>query len=222
MIQAQNKLLIAAMPSSGSDWFADCLLKSSAQLVTHATAKEPLNPICNLDHFDVLAKVFGCEAEPAIASIAASPSQSQVDEVLPIALGPQVNFIKEVWVGYQLPQLQQHFHTITLTRSYDNTFPPSRVRVYSWYLALARSIELNLELNHHANLSKMFRYRVVTAHRMYQKLLQQHSNHLAWEHLMEADIFQLQATFRSLQLDRFADVEQLASIITTTRQQRKI
>jgi hypothetical protein len=211
-----KKLLIAAMPSSGSDWFASCILKSTDQLISHPTAKEPLNPICNLEHFDTLAKVFGCEAEPAIEPIAACPTQEQVEEAISIALPPEVNFIKEVWVGYQLPQLAEHFQIITLTRSSINTFPPSRVRVYSWYLALAKSIEINRNLR----LSQSMRQRVSQAHELYRAQLLTHSLTLSWEFLMEANRSQLESRFDQVLLSQHLDCGQLAELIISTRAKR--
>jgi hypothetical protein len=213
----QKKLLLAAMPSSGSDWFASCILKSSDRLVSHPTAKEPLNPICNLQHFDALARVFGCEAEPAIANIAANPSKQLVDEAIAIAIPPEVNFIKEVWVGYQLPQLQRHFEIITLTRSLSNTFPPSRIRVYAWYLALARSIELNsgrmLPTAMHERVARAFLL-------YYSRLRYGWPTTLSWEFLMQAERPQLIDCFYELKLGQYLNCELLAENIIATRTAR--
>lgn len=200
------------MPSSGSDWFASCILAVS-DLRAHPTAKEPLNPICNIEHFDLIATAFGCEAANTLRRIAAPPRQDTVDHVLELAIPPEVNFVKEVWCGYQLEQLEDHFHILTMTRSAVNTFPPTRVRVYSWYLALARSIESNL----HIDLPSTLHARIAVAHELYRSLLAAYPTTVTWEFLMEADSQQLAVHFDSIQLNRFLDTIKLSTKIVETR-----
>ena len=210
-----NRLLIAAMPSSGSDWFASCILAVS-ELQAHPTAKEPLNPICNIAHFDLIATAFGCEAANTIRRIAAPPRQDTVDHVLELAIPPEVNFVKEVWCGYQLEQLEDHFHIVTMTRSHANTFPPTRVRVYSWYLALARSIESNL----HVDLPSTLIARITVAHEIYRSLLAAYPTTVTWEFLMTGTPKQLAVHFDSIQLNQFLDTQKLSTKIVETRQPR--
>jgi hypothetical protein len=124
-------LLISAIPSSGSDWFASCISKAS----THSYYREFFNPICNWPLADDLGTVFGCESAKYAHNIArrTPAGDREVDEIIEALWKPSgYTMTKEVWVTEKLEALSKHFRVICFSRTPERSMPPNRARVVGW------------------------------------------------------------------------------------------
>lgn len=129
-------LLISAIPSSGSDWFASCISKAS----THSYCREFFNPICNWPLADELGTVFGCESAKYAHNITGrTPAgDREVDEIIEALWKPSgYTMTKEVWATEKLEALSKHFRVICFSRSPERSMPPNRARVVGWMHAYA-------------------------------------------------------------------------------------
>jgi len=129
-------LMISAIPSSGSDWFASCLLRASR----HVYYREFFNPLCNWENADRLGTVFGCESQKYSRNIfkTAFSGDRAIAQIFDELWVPSGNTMtKEVWVTEKLPALACHFNVVCFSREPKNSLPPGRARTVSWFHACA-------------------------------------------------------------------------------------
>lgn len=132
----ENNLLISAIPSSGSDWFASCISKASS----HSYYREFFNPICNWPLADKIGAVFGCESAKYAHNITrlALPHDTGVDKIVETIWKPSgYTMTKEVWVTEKLSALSEHFRIVCFSRTPERSMPPNRARVVAWMHAYA-------------------------------------------------------------------------------------
>lgn len=181
-----QRLLLASVPSSGSDWLAKCFTDAVPELVTPAVAdpmrygnvKEFFNPICN-QACGPVCRYFGCELTSCRDALTRELEADELQHVMeqwPAA----ATFTKETFAVFQLPRLANRFQIVSLVRSTANTFPPKRLRVWSWYqnIGLAMGFPLNGIVSVHAH--------AMAAHLAYAAALKSFSptKPLEWENLV--------------------------------------
>lgn len=181
-----QRLLLASVPSSGSDWLAKCFVEAVPELVTPAVAdpmrygqvKEFFNPICN-QKCGPVADYFGCELHSSMGKLTRSLEHEELEHVM-CHWPENATFTKETFAVFQLPRLASRFQIVSLVRSTSNTFPPNRLRVWSWYqnigLALGSPLMEKVGVRAHA----------MAAHVAYCEVLKSLSPTptLEWERLM--------------------------------------
>jgi hypothetical protein len=148
---------ILAMPSSGSDWFAECYRRALGLNYFH---KEFFNPMCNAD----CPKGFGSECVSNYKHIA-TPEPEQ--NAMRTFLNSGYTLNKEVFCAFNVEWFADRFDCITLFRSTESTFPPGRLRVYQWYDAVWNSLN---DAGHRLSQSTV-RGRAVEAHTVMLKQL---------------------------------------------------
>ena len=124
-------LLMQTLPNSGSTWFGNLL----GQHIPGCNYfnKEFFNPICNLKHEAVLKRNFGSELVSCYRNIA-TPGDEHIDADIEATWGSEnFTFTKECNSAFKLPVFVRHFNCFVFLRSAANTFPPGRVRVWSFY-----------------------------------------------------------------------------------------
>lgn len=127
--------MLLTVPSSGSDWLARVLARNAK---VNYYEKEFFNPICNRKHGAALERDFGCELVSCYQNIARdAATQPGIGLTIDRTWGrEQYTFDKEVWSAFKIPAFVERFRCALLYRSPQQTFPPSRDRVYSWYDAI--------------------------------------------------------------------------------------
>lgn len=129
------------MPNSGSDWLCRSLAACSPGV--RYFDKEFFNPITNGQYGDVLETAFGCEMVSCHRNIATSVERQR--EALEAAYAQtwcreSYDFDKEVFAAWKVSWLAEHFELGFLVRDAVGIFPPSRVRVWSWYDAVYNAL----------------------------------------------------------------------------------
>ena len=124
-------LLMLTLPNSGSTWFASLLAEHIPDCSYYS--KEFFNPVCNLKHELVLRRNFGCELVECYRNIA-TPGDEHIDDDIRLTWGAEpYTFTKECNSAFKLPVFDRHFNCFVFLRKAENTFPPGRVRVWSFY-----------------------------------------------------------------------------------------
>jgi hypothetical protein len=124
-------LLMLTMPNSGSTWFAKLLAERVPGCRYYD--KEFFNPVCNLKHELTLRRNFGSELISCYRNIA-SPGDSYVDDDIVDTWGTEnYNFTKECQSGFKLDAFLRHFRVFVFLRPEEESFPPKRARVWSFY-----------------------------------------------------------------------------------------
>src|SRR5450759_2213135 len=127
----QKPLLMLSLPNSGSTWFAAVLARHLPDCRYYE--KEFFNPICNLKHEAVLRRNFGSELVCCYRNIAL-PGDARIDDDIRNTWGVEdYTFTKECQSAFKLPAFVRHFKCFVMLRSREQTFPPGRVRVWSFY-----------------------------------------------------------------------------------------
>ena len=124
-------LLMLTLPNSGSTWFASLLAEHIPDCSYYS--KEFFNPVCNLKHEMVLRRNFGCELVECYRNIAKRGDKHIDDDIRATWGAEQYTFTKECNSAFKLPVFDRHFNCFVFLRSAANTFPPGRVRVWSFY-----------------------------------------------------------------------------------------
>ncbi len=137
-----EQLMLLSLPSSGSDWLCRLIAEHCSTLSYFD--KEWFNPICNLEHELALGRGFGCEMPSYAGNITRKFSDSLLERVyedtwVEHASG-RFNFDKEVYSFARVIFFAQRFRTAVLYRAAEDTFPPTRLRVWSWYDAIWKSL----------------------------------------------------------------------------------
>ena len=152
--------MILSLPNSGTDWLCP-ILATHGHLRYYE--KEYFNPICNLEHGELLSQAFGCEMVSSHRNIGERPNADE--ETIyryTWALQNDWNFDKENFSAFKVPFFNEHFRLVFLHRAFDSIFPPSRLRVWSWYDAIWNGL---VERDRLADLPLPLALRVAEAHR---------------------------------------------------------
>lgn len=205
-----NDLLISAIPSSGSDWFASCISKAS----THSYYREFFNPICNWPLADEIGTVFGCESAMYAHNITdrADFGDRYVDEIIEDLWKPSgYTMTKEVWATEKLPALARHFRIVCFSRTPDRSMPPNRARVVGWMHAYASQV----------GIQGGFARSAVLAYRAMHAAIEQASNALGlpfilWDELIVAEKPRIRQILERAEMPG-VDCSLAAEIIVETR-----
>jgi hypothetical protein len=126
-----KSLLMQTLPNSGSTWFATLLAQHIPGCRYYD--KEFFNPVCNLKHEMVLRRNFGCELVECYRNNAL-PGDEHIDDDIKRTWGNEdYTFTKECNSAFKLPAFARHFNCFVFLRSAAYSFPPDRVRVWSFY-----------------------------------------------------------------------------------------
>jgi hypothetical protein len=139
----QKPLLMMTLPSSGSTWLADVIVKELG-LLAHQKSAEFFQPLTNLPMYEMLARCFGSENPSCMDNIMTMPRVGDFEQAVQKFHEHGYTFCKEVFQFFHTPLFVKHFRVFFLYRSAANTFPPKRLRVLAWYDAIATAIESNI------------------------------------------------------------------------------
>lgn len=209
--------MLVAMPSSGSTWLADCIAKTNPELC-RPPVKEFFNPIVNIDLYDELATLFGCETTDSYRNIAMPASLERgrrLKELMGRVWDPSWRFTKEVWVGYQVGLLKDYFSLVGLVRDRSNTLPPTRLRVWQWYGAIDDSVRANLGIVVRAS---HIRDKARYAHAHLRRQIMSTVPTLRWESLVYGALDEV--TLECATLAPYVDPSALAQTVLATRVRR--
>lgn len=135
-----DQIALISLPSSGSTWFAKCMIKAFGLQAPNDDNYEFFQPLRSLSYGAELSRCFGLETVSQFKNIATPCNGIDLEifeEVYQTTWEKEpYNFCKEVWSFAKLPLFNQHFRCVCLTRSAEETFPPNRLRVYGWYDAI--------------------------------------------------------------------------------------
>lgn len=179
--------LMQSLPNSGSTWIA--------QLVADTTpgmkyCYEYFNPLRNVQREAVLSKRFGCETVQCFRHIAYVGSDDDVlddiDATWPL---DGYNFTKEVFSPLKLSAFAQRFDCVVFLRKAEHTFPPGRLRVWSFYEHAWHALRLaGVDLS-----ATLCRARAVEAHEWMVNRMLRDADRLGvpviwWHELMAGDV----------------------------------
>lgn len=210
----RRPLMINAMPSSGSDWFVSCLQAACPEIVCHPTAKEFFNPLCNLEHYDAMSKVFGCETVDCYKNITRLIRPEEAEPFVDMFMSQELTMTKEVWSAWHGFMFGRWFDVVGFVRRPENTFPPTRIRVWSWYRAVAASLGIDGDLK-----SSCLRAHDAMWKEIQHSLLDIYLPTIQWEKCMSYELDQLDKYFNGL-LPSWIPCRRLAEIICETRRLR--
>jgi hypothetical protein len=124
-------LLMQSMPNSGSTWFAKTLSEHIVDCRYYD--KEFFNPICNLQDEEVLRQFFGSELACCYRNIGCA-GRDGIDEAIEQTWGrTEYTFNKECQSAFKTHIFDHHFDVFAFLRLEEDTFPPGRLRVWSFY-----------------------------------------------------------------------------------------
>lgn len=126
----QPSLLMQTLPNSGSTWLADVIAKHTRW---NRYCMEFFNPIRTPKHYATLSRNFGCELHACYRNVA-DPGDELIDHDIRTSWGVEdFNFTKEVFSPFKLEAFARHFRCFVLVRDAGDTFPPKRLRIWSFY-----------------------------------------------------------------------------------------
>ena len=123
-------LLMLTLPNSGSTWLASLIAQHTKW---NRYFQEFFNPIRNAPYFQTLSKEFGCELVSCYRNIASRGSEGIHNDIETTWGVEPFNFTKEIFSPAKLPVFIKHFKVFVLLRDEDDSFPPRRLRVWSFY-----------------------------------------------------------------------------------------
>jgi hypothetical protein len=221
----RRPIALLSLPNTGTDWFADLLLRQNPALRYY---REFFNPICNPKYEDELNKAFGCEMVENYRMLA-RPYCLCDDVYWRTWAREEYNFTKENYSAFKLDWFSLRFDVFVLYRRAELTFPGERLQVKTWYDAMFASLVKNkwglerdvrslvdFACQHADTVNK----RQVAAFAIYYfKLLKDAHRYgvpvLDYDQLMLASTEELSCLLR--QLPGVRDVEQLAQGVSATR-----
>lgn len=128
-------LMILAMPSSGSDWLAKCMVDTYGLSYFQ---KEFFNPLTNQPMADdLIAARFGCELTSCHKLIHQRPDPVRAETLYRRFVSAGYGLGKEVWAMGKVDWFAERFRCLVLTRKFSSMFPPGRLRVHQWYESVA-------------------------------------------------------------------------------------
>lgn len=129
-MSGEQSLCMLSLPNSGSTWLANLIAVNTEW---SRYCMEYFNPLRNSRHYTALAPVFGCELISCYRNIAKGDCDG-IDQAIDRTWHTDdYNFTKEVFSPFKLPAFTRHFRCFVLLRHADDTFPPGRARVWSFY-----------------------------------------------------------------------------------------
>jgi len=153
-----EQYLMLSLPNSGSTWFADVISKHIPGCRYYDM--EFFNPLRNERHEHTLTRQFGCELANCFRNIA-EPGDEWIDGDIDRTWGTEdYNFTKEVFSPFKLPVFARHFRCFVLLRSPQDSFPPTRLRIWSFY----EHAWIAMKESGHKLVSKGARERALEAH----------------------------------------------------------
>lgn len=121
-------IAILSLPSQGSDWFTESL----NSILEYKYHREYFQPLHNMEISGKLLEAgFGCELDGY--QIKNTPKKGLTEFFVNDIKERNIQLVKEVWSSAKWKWFNEHFDTIYLIRRFDNTFPPTRMRVINWY-----------------------------------------------------------------------------------------
>jgi hypothetical protein len=124
-------LVLASMPSSGSDWLAECMVKADPSL---KYSREHFSPLCNLADSELLCRYMGDYLYGTTHNLSTELPSPHLSSILEGCWnGRGLNFTKENYLAFKLPAFAKQFGVVVLARRTEDTFPPNRQRVTAWY-----------------------------------------------------------------------------------------
>ena len=128
-----SPLVLLSLPNSGSTWVAGILARHIEACRYYRI--EFFNPLRNRKHYSRLSTIFGCELAGCFRNIVHRPTPAQFAAVLRDTWRKEdYTFTKEVFCPRMLELFRGEGFQVRVLQS-DETlvFPPTRVRVYSFY-----------------------------------------------------------------------------------------
>ena len=138
-------VLLAALPSSGSAWIADCY--ASAYPDQRCT-REFFSATYNWQMAKRLEQDCGDMMYATVPLLAQTLDRDRVKKLLEDTWEQAgFDFTKECHLAWSLESFAEFFDCIVLVRSFNFTFPPNRARVIRWYEHLYWSLWINGRLD---------------------------------------------------------------------------
>jgi hypothetical protein len=127
----RDGLLLASLPSSGSDWCARAICASNPTLIY---AREYFCPFVNWKDSQRLEQTLGDTLSANTGRLVRGITLPALDSLLEETWRRSgASFTKENYLPYQLETFAERFEVIILLREFCETFPPNRRRVLMWY-----------------------------------------------------------------------------------------
>jgi hypothetical protein len=124
-------VLLAALPSGGSDWMAGCFQMARPEL---KYTREFFCPHVNWQYAPQLETCLGDTMYANTAKMGQPISCEQVDDLLNNTWRQtEYTFTKENYLAFQLNAFHKFFKIAVLVKPFHHTFPPNRRRVLGWY-----------------------------------------------------------------------------------------
>jgi len=125
-------LAILSLPNSGSTWLADTLAKVAGKELG-SYYHEFFNPNQNHLMETELRRFFGGELASCYQNIARPSSPELSEFIKQMWLESCHGFTKEVFSPFMIESFAETFRVVVLLRHTSGVFPPSRIRVWSFY-----------------------------------------------------------------------------------------
>ncbi len=152
-------LLMLSLPSSGTKWVANQI--AMLDRISYY-GREFFNPIVNAEEFVWMKEHFGCELPMCMWNMVRPLPRSIVKYSAERFAEFGFNFAKENFHFFHAEQLKEEFDIFFYKRSAENTFPPTRLRVYAWYDAMATVVDTHLDTD-------------ITKSSLYERAVETHS-----------------------------------------------
>jgi len=132
----RRQLLMLTQPSSGSSWLCDCMAKA-LNGGPEGYYREFFNPaLCPRDLEPIFSSYFASELVPThenVLRFAGGKDGEAIRACLRLASRWGVAFTKVTMQPFLAKTFAEEFDVFVLLRREEETFPPSRGRVYSFY-----------------------------------------------------------------------------------------
>lgn len=189
----RDGLLLASLPSSGSDWVASCMVDANPEL---RYSREFFCPTVNLPHSRELSAVLGDTLYSNVKNLCRPISAAELDHLLDSTWRQtNFNFSKENYLPFQLEAFAEKFDIVVLLRRFRDTFPPHRHRVMQWYehffgaLITQKFIRWNVFEARHRNPME----RAAIGHYFFAKQLKESAEQLGLKILWHHELMNLSA-----------------------------
>ena len=132
-------VLLASMPSSGSDWLAKCFVDAHPH---HTYWREFFSPLANWQHSAALEESLGDVLVGCADNLGRSMDHDDLHQLLAETWDMvPASFTKDVMLAAQLDAFAARFDTFILLRRLEDSFPPTRRRVIRWYECFAWQLD---------------------------------------------------------------------------------
>lgn len=127
----KKPLLMLSLPNSGSTWLAEQIANTLPGCKYYDM--EFFNPLRNPANEQRLVRHFGAALVSCFRNIAKADGCGIDDDIAKTWGRAQCNFNKEVFSPLKLPVFVRHFKCFVLLRKTEDTLPPRRMRIWSFY-----------------------------------------------------------------------------------------